>query len=582
MKIKILLIAILCVASHSFSQYKLDYDKDSKWFWDFNYGATWHTSDLKTKLDNGIGFTVGKSFNFNYGKKLSFDLRARFLAGDWRGQSKNFRVLDSTYSGVYSDTYTDYKTLNGGVVENFETSVRRLSVELVIHLNALRESTGWDPYIFGGIGYTWSRTRGDLLDSLGNMYPYAEDQKYSMFRLNQMMDNVYETPLENGFKTDTPKLMPSIGFGLGYQVAKRVSLGIEHKTTFTQTDIFDGIIKESKYLQDLYHYTSAYIRFQIKSKKYQEYEEPAAPVKEVVKAEEIFTQPPVVTLTQPQSTRTIVQNQTSVINATILYVRGKENVIFKHNSNDVSTFSYNNNSKQFSRSVVLQKGENQFVIKGENEYGLDSVVFIIIYEEPQGVPPIVNIINPSVDFSTVNNANYFFKAKIENVSAKNQISLNVNGNSLSNFTFNVSTKEVGANLNLAVGNNLITISATNEFGSDSKTTAINYTVPSTPRTPVTPSTPSTPNPRTPTPSSPSPRKPIPTNKVTTDNSGGTKTESGEGTTKEPLKESDTEVQQAKKVENEVEPTINKTVEEVIETQEAVPGSTSTPIRKTRP
>ena len=65
-------IGILFFTSQSFSQYKLDYDKDSKWFWDFNYGATWHTTDMRTKLDNGFGFTVGKSFNFNYGKKISF------------------------------------------------------------------------------------------------------------------------------------------------------------------------------------------------------------------------------------------------------------------------------------------------------------------------------------------------------------------------------------------------------------------------------------------------------------------------------------------------------------------------------
>ena len=27
--------------------------------------------------------------------------------------------------------------------------------------------------------------------------------------------------------------MPSAGFGIGYQIAPRVSLGFEHKTTFT-------------------------------------------------------------------------------------------------------------------------------------------------------------------------------------------------------------------------------------------------------------------------------------------------------------------------------------------------------------
>ena len=152
MKIKLLIIVLITSFGSSFAQYKLDYDKDSKWFWDFNLGATWHTTDVRTKLNNGFGFTVGKSFNFNYGKKVSFDLRARFLSGDWQGQNKDFTRFDSTYSddGVYASIYHDYKNL-GFTIENFETSVRRLSAELVIHLNALRETTGWDPYIFGGI-----------------------------------------------------------------------------------------------------------------------------------------------------------------------------------------------------------------------------------------------------------------------------------------------------------------------------------------------------------------------------------------------------------------------------------------------
>ena len=486
----------------SFSQYKLDYDKDSKWFWDFNFGTTWHTTDVKTKFDGGFGFTVGKSFNFNYGKIFSFDVRARFLSGDWRGQNKTFTVLDSNYpnDGVYSNDKHNYKTQYGGVVENFETAVRRLSAELVIHLNAVRETSGWDPYIFGGIGYSWTRTKGDLIDSLGNMYAYSAGESYNFIKLAQMLDRKYESDLDNGFKQFTPTLMPSIGFGLGYQVSKRVSLGIEHKTTFTQDDIFDGVVKEGKYLQDMYHYTSGYIRFQIRSKKYEE-NNPTEETRVVqVQEEEVFTQPPVVTLYNPSTSRSVVNNQNFTINSKIQYVRTKENVTFKQEGLDVNTFSFNNNSKLFSRNVTLKEGENHFIIKGLNEYGADSVQFIIVYEKPVGVPPIVNITQPSQDFLTVNASNYNFKAIVENVTNKTQISLNLNGAIVSQFTYNTATRVVEANLVLVQGNNLITISATNEYGADSKTTAINYVVPTTPtRTPTTPSkpAPTTPTPRTP-------------------------------------------------------------------------------------
>ena len=51
--------------------------------------------------------------------------------------------------------------------------------------------------------------------------------------------------------------MPSVGIGIGYQVGKGVSLGIEHKTTFTMADNFDGHVQaKGKYANDWYHYTS--------------------------------------------------------------------------------------------------------------------------------------------------------------------------------------------------------------------------------------------------------------------------------------------------------------------------------------
>ena len=83
--------------------------------------------------------------------------------------------------------------------------------------------------------------------------------------------------------------------------------------------------------------------------------------------------------------------------------------------------------------------------------------------------------------------------------------MNLNGAIVSQFTYNATTREIEANLVLVQGNNLITISATNEYGADSKTTAINYVIPTTPTTTPTrtPTTPSNPVPTKPTPRTPS-------------------------------------------------------------------------------
>ena len=67
----------------SISAQRVDYDNSSRWFLGLNLGGTWNSTDVKNKTATGFGFTLGKSYNYGYGKALSFDLRARYLRGFW-------------------------------------------------------------------------------------------------------------------------------------------------------------------------------------------------------------------------------------------------------------------------------------------------------------------------------------------------------------------------------------------------------------------------------------------------------------------------------------------------------------------
>jgi hypothetical protein len=161
---------------------------------------------------------------------------------------------------------------NSIYVNNFQTDVRRLGLELVLHFNGVREKTGIDPYIFGGIGFTWTQTYGDLLRTVdsSSLYDYTALQQAGPIgpQLPSTLDGLYETRLDGGVDNQyNVKWMPSLGFGLGYQVGKRTSLGIEHKTTFTRGDTFDGYISTLPRLKnDWHHYTSAYLRINFKSR----------------------------------------------------------------------------------------------------------------------------------------------------------------------------------------------------------------------------------------------------------------------------------------------------------------------------
>jgi hypothetical protein len=93
-------IAILiCLSFIQLQAQKVDYDNTSKWFMGFNIGGTWSTTDVKNQTSTGWGLVLGKSFNYNYGSVISFDLRARYLRGMWYGQDNDTTSL-LNYSGT--------------------------------------------------------------------------------------------------------------------------------------------------------------------------------------------------------------------------------------------------------------------------------------------------------------------------------------------------------------------------------------------------------------------------------------------------------------------------------------------------
>ncbi|MFM7637406.1 MAG: hypothetical protein ACKO5W_06030, partial [Crocinitomicaceae bacterium] len=136
----------------SFSQtVRVDYDNSSKWFLGINGGGTWHSTDVKYQVGGGWGLTLGKSYNYNYGRPLTFDIRGRYLNGNWYGQDKDSTAL----SGLTQDNALyGYQSTPGYTYHNFKSNIHRLALELAIHLNAITQRTGWDPYVFGGVGIT--------------------------------------------------------------------------------------------------------------------------------------------------------------------------------------------------------------------------------------------------------------------------------------------------------------------------------------------------------------------------------------------------------------------------------------------
>jgi len=89
-----------------------------------------------------------------------------------------------------------------------------------------------------------------------------------------------------------------------------------------------------------------------------------------------------------------------------------------------------------------------------------------------GKPPVVQIINPAVNPHKEENTSYNVSASVLNIVGGNELSITVNGNTVTQFTFGKHNKMLNFFAPLQPGNNVVLIKATNKFGSDSKTTTI--------------------------------------------------------------------------------------------------------------
>lgn len=470
---RIVTIAVLLALSLSGFAQKLDYDKDSKWFIGFNAGGTWNTTDVKNKTNMGWGFTLGRAFNYNYGKKFSFDLRLRYLGGNWYGQ--DYDTTDVNGNTFYPDNSPVVSTYDsiGYTYNNFNTEAHELGLELVLHANSLRERTGWDPYIFGGVGVVWNSSYGDLIireaDSLGNgtsqAYDYSPDGM-TKTQWNELSDDAYETT----FFEKRVSIVPHLGIGLAYQVGPKFSIGVEHRTMFYLQNDFDGYLGNSSkwgMKNDLYHYSGLTFKFHLGRKS------------STVVDDNINTNTntnnltntggcdgPTVNFTNPRTGSTTVSQQDFTFEATIKNVSGKENIQFFVNGNQTSNFNYNPSTGRFTAYLPLNDGINAVRLRAANGCGDDEQQVTIRYINC--VPPTLRITSPTATIVNTDRTNIAITAQVQNAS---NVHLYVNGVSSNDYVLNGSV--FNANVNLLRGTNTIRITAGNECGTQEETITVN-------------------------------------------------------------------------------------------------------------
>ncbi|MEI8116528.1 MAG: hypothetical protein WCH03_03225 [Flavobacteriia bacterium] len=468
---KLYFLSILLL-SISFAQaQRINYDISSKWFFGLNAGVTWNSTDVKNVNSSGYGLILGRSYNYNYGKKISFDLRGRYLTGTWVGQDTSVTPL-SNYQGGPLDSYNIDS--NSIYVNNFQTDVRRLALELVLHMNGIREKTGIDPYVFGGIGLTWTQTYGDLLytNDSSSLYDYTALQQAGPIgpQLPSTLDGLYETRLDGGSNNQYKvKWMPSLGFGLGYQVGKRTSLGIEHKTTFTKGDSFDGFISESPRLKnDWHHYTSAYLRINFKSRGGNTSENTSSNVNNYTSTSNCPK--PVLTLTSGNN-KTVTNNQYR-IEFKVSNLLNSNGVTLLNDQNQPVLFDFNASTNVVSALVQLHVGQNNFSLTASNSCGSETATVFVNFLNC--VTPTATFTNPNGGNMTVKTNDFAFSAVVLGSVNANGIKLLMNGMALNGATYNQANGLIQRAITLVPGVNTLQLTVTNDCGTNTYTTTINY------------------------------------------------------------------------------------------------------------
>ncbi len=172
-------------------------------------------------------------------------------------------------------------------------------------------------------------------------------------------------------------------------------------------------------------------------------------------------------------------NCKTTLEARINNVSSSNDIRVTLNGRDFYDFTYNNNSKILRGALSLASGSNRVVITARNDVGSSSDErSVSCTERPRTAAPTVRINQPTNGQVFENNP-IDIRARVENISNRNQVELYVNGNRITDFSYYNFDKSVTARVSVNVGENQVRIVATNDGGSNED--AVRFTLREKPR-----------------------------------------------------------------------------------------------------
>jgi hypothetical protein len=183
---------------------------------------------------------------------------------------------------------------------------------------------------------------------------------------------------------------------------------------------------------------------------------------------------PTVKFTSP-STSIEVKSPTYNLAAITSNVDESKHITITRNGTVITNFTFNVASQEVRFASNLDEGDNLFKITVNTEGGYAEDALTIKYNKEVIIPaPTVVWTAPAKPGSSTVISAYDFVAKTTNIQDRNKISVYLNNNLTTNFTFNVSTGIISFRGNLNAGNNTAVVQVNNESGSASDATSIIY------------------------------------------------------------------------------------------------------------
>jgi len=459
----------------------------------FNAGAAWLKSDVKReKLGLGLGLTFGQTYCMNNTSPLLWGWRFRYLNANTYGQDskKSYGIANNHVLNGDSDSLLDYYHHDTYVYQNYKTHIDEVSVEVLLGSNRIRQRTNLYPYIFGGAGLVKAVARTNQLDDNNQRYDYANmidtngtaSNSEVLSQIKGIRDGSYET-LADGNTSPRWKFMPSLGVGLGFEVVKGFSIGLEHKMTWAFHDVLDGQRWSGNNSptgnNDMYHYTSFYLKFSFGRGRGS-----ASTSNTTTTGTNNYTaQPaaaaPVITFTNPASSPFTTSSVMQTISGTVANVSSVNDIRITQNGLRANGFSYNSGTHEFSYPATLESGANTFVVTATNSAGSVNANTTVVYSQPVAtpapeMPPVVTFTSPAASPYTTTAPGATVSGTVSNITARSQVQVTVNGAPFSGFSYNASSHAFSMNLSLIPGANTVQVSASNGAGNDSKTTTLIY------------------------------------------------------------------------------------------------------------